>query len=212
MQHAEHEVTRLRTAEKLSYDYPSTGYSLLTLQTVLSDYFMTPGDAICRGDFPSDYSILVQFAVDNSQVQFNFLNITNNFALSLDMCTEEIVVSFMAPGCLRTMKVPVPENTVFNKLTYHKLGVKVTNESVQVEFDCFTLDKKEMDMSSCPVHCSSCEDIDVHILQPLPSKCARADYEKVRNRFTDNECSCCIEHSVKIFLCNFYIKLCKSSN
>lgn len=172
---AEAEFDRLTKAEKLSYIVAEKGYALSTLRTVLSDYFVTPGIGICRGDFPTDYSILVQFAIDDSQVRFNFINITNNFALTLDLCSKQISVFFMAPGCQSKIHFPLPRNAKFGKDHYHKIGLKVTDDSIKVEFDCEPVGT--MAKASCPVLCG--EEVDVHILQPLPTGC-RADYDEVR--------------------------------
>ena len=118
--------------DKEQYYIGSDDYGLHKMTTIIAPGLTASGRDICRRpEFPPDFSILIKFAMsDSDPAIFNFLNITNQLAITLDRCSgadDSLVISF--PGCqLNTMKFPL--KVVSNK--FHKIGIRFTNSNVAV--------------------------------------------------------------------------------
>lgn len=161
--------------DKDEYYIGSDDYGLHTMTTIVAPGLVASGRDICRRpEFPPDFSILIKFALSNSDsAVFNFLNITNQLAVTLDRCTggsDNLVVSF--PGCQKnTLKFPL-------KITadkFHKVGIRFTEDNVAVYFDCQFV--ASMTKTKCPLVCD--ETVDVHIVQPQVSTSCRFDPKQV---------------------------------
>ena len=168
-------VVKSRT-DKEQYYIGSDDYGLHTMTTIIAPGLTASGRDICRRpEFPPDFSILIKFAMsDSDPAIFNFLNVTNQLAITLDRCNgadDSLVISF--PGCQQnTLKFPL--KVVSNK--FHKIGIRFTQSNVAVYFDCEFV--ASIAKTKCSLLCD--ESVDVHILQPQASTSCRFNPEEVR--------------------------------
>ena len=131
---------------------------------------------ICRGNFPSEFSILIKFAYNqNEQISFNFLNITNQLSVSFEDCGDEETLTIMFPSCLSTIKITLDLNE-FSENVYHKIGIQVQGTELTASFDCQEV-KTVVMSSDCSVLCD--KSVNVHILQPLHNAQCHTSSEKV---------------------------------
>ncbi len=181
MSFSQNEVNERISNEELTIT--SDNYGQLAMSTVIKPGLMAKGGdrydvdspGVCRGNFPSDYSILIKFSYKKEKISFNFLNITDQLTVTLDNCDQnqpQLVVNF--PSCLTSLT----NSLNIESGEYHKIGIQVRNGTLSVYFDCIKLVNDVAINDNCRVQCD--KEVDVHMMQPDVSSSCNSAAEKVR--------------------------------
>lgn len=128
--------------------------------------FSTSGALSCRGNYPSNYSIIIKFRPVDGRYAFTFLNISTSegvqLAITLDMCQSRLNITFNQ-GCLYS-PISLAFRPFSNLGEWHKLALSVGSGHIAFFVDCELVQLLPLDMSDCQVLCN--DEATVSILQP----------------------------------------------
>lgn len=128
--------------------------------------FSTSGALSCRGNYPSNYSIIIKFRPVDGRYAFTFLNISTpegvQLAITLDMCQSRLNITFNQ-GCLYS-PISLAYRPFSNLGEWHKLALSVGSGHIAFFVDCELVQLLPLDMSDCQVLCN--DEATVSILQP----------------------------------------------
>ena len=161
-------------------------YSIHAAKTKPNDSFFMNGTRLCRGNYPEDFSILIKYRASHDGFSMNFLNISNErhgLAITLDMCSDRLNISFGSACPLSEISFNLP--AIYTSGDWHRLGISFSVDAIHLYGDCtgaagelsLLLDYFPLDLSECQVR--PCDDgTNIHILQPTHSdQCGNSDVE-----------------------------------
>ena len=153
-----------------------------------SNKWVMSGSDICRGNYPNDYSILIKFLPDLSRYSVTLLNISNDrngLAITLDLCSKAINVTFGSDCPLGSLSFPLPRDFDRSR-KWRRIGISFSDTAIGVYGDCQgdfddnlppkLLQYVPIDLSECRVRPCD-DDVNVHILQPTDSAHCHSDGE-----------------------------------
>lgn len=129
--------------------------------------FNTSGASTCRGNYPSNYSIVTKFRPVSERYAFTFLNISTpegvQLAITLDLCYSMLNITF-GSGCPYT-PIALPFRPFDLTLEqWHRMSLTVGSSHVALYVDCELIHLLPLDMETCQVLCN--DEATVSILQP----------------------------------------------
>ena len=166
-------------------------YFIHAAKTYPSDKWVMPGSSICRGNYPSDYSILVKFLPPAARYSVTLLNISddrNGLAITLDQCSQTVNITFGSDCPVREVPIPLSSTYDTRNSEWHRIGVSFSESSISVFGDCrgdYDPDRPPvpellyhlpLDLTNCRVRPCD-EDVNVHILQPTNHPSCTSDGE-----------------------------------
>lgn len=152
-----------------------------------SDKWVMSGSQVCRGNYPNDYSILIKFLPPTARYSATLLNISddrNGLAVTLDLCTRTVNITFGSDCPVREVPIPLGADFDTRQQEWHRIGISFTDSSITVFGDCqgefpsrpSLLYHMELDLTSCRVRPCD-DDVNVHILQPTNSPYCSSEEE-----------------------------------
>lgn len=128
--------------------------------------FSTSGALSCRGNFPSNYSIIMKFRPVEGRYAFTFLNISTpesvQLSITLDMCQSRLNLTFNQ-GCLYS-PISLAYRPFANLGEWHKLALSIGSGHIAFFVDCELVQLLPLNTENCQVLCN--DEATVSILQP----------------------------------------------
>lgn len=148
-------------------------YGLQAFAITPSYDFVTDGSLICRGDFPSRFSILSKFKLSSGAYGLTFLNLTGpeglELAVTMDLCLDSINITFNSRCPLRHLQLPFDRSLLQPLDGWHRFSVVVAPQAILLYIDCFLQQVVDVKLTGCVVKCN--ENCSVGVFQPAASSC-----------------------------------------
>lgn len=150
-------------------------YGLQAFTITPSYDFVTDGSLICRGDFPSRFSILSKFKPSLGTYGLTFLNISGpdgvELAISMDLCLNSINVTFNSRCAVQHMQLPFDSSLLQPLDGWHRFSVVVAPQAVLLYIDCSLQQVVDLNLAGCVLKCN--DNCSVGVFQPT-SSCGQA--------------------------------------
>lgn len=162
-------------------------YGIHAARTTPSEVWSADGAALCRGNYPEDYSILVKFQPDSKPHTVTLLNISNptsGLAITLDFPCDDLRSSFLyirfGADCPyhRAMSFQL-DDFIDRSLAYlgwHKIGISFSSDAIGIYVDCKLLSYFNFNVSKSECRVRPCDEgTTIHLLQSVESSKCESD-------------------------------------